>query len=73
MFDYNKETRRTLLFAVTAATLIFGLNVFIVRPLRGFEITVVDYIARIVILIGMILLSINWIKFIKGKRKKNLK
>ena len=69
MFEYNEGTRKLLLWSVTFCILIFALNL-IIRPLRGIEVTAMDHIARIVLLIGIVLLSINWVKFIKKNKNE---
>lgn len=69
MFEYNEGTKKLLLWAMTFCTLIFALNL-VLRPLRGIEVTAMDHIARIVLLIGIVLLSINWVKFIKKNKNK---
>lgn len=67
MFEYNEGTRKLLLLAVTFCELIFALNL-VVRPLKGIEVTAMDHIARIVVLIGAVLLSINWVKYLKKNK-----
>jgi len=69
MFEYNEGTKKLLLWAMTFCTLIFALNL-VLRPLRGIEVTPMDHIARIIVLIGAVLLSINWVKFIKKNKDK---
>ena len=69
MFEYNEGARKLLLWAVTFCILIFALNL-VVRPLKGIEVTTMDHIARIVVLIGAVLLSINWVKYIKKNKDK---
>lgn len=69
MFEYNEGTKKLLLWAMTFCTLIFALNL-VLRPLRGIEVTAMDHIARIVVLIGAVLLSINWVKYIKKNKDK---
>ena len=69
MFEYNEGTKKLLLWAMTSSTLIFALNL-VLRPLRGIEVTPMDHIARIIVLIGAVLLSINWVKFIKKNKDK---
>ena len=72
MFEYNDGTRKLLLWAMTFCTLLFAVNL-ILRPLRGIEVTAMDHIARIVVLIGAVLLSINWVKFIKKNKEEKSK
>lgn len=69
MFEYNEGTRKLLLWSVTFCISLFALNL-ILRPLRGIEVTTMDYVARIVVLIGAVLLSINWFRFIKKNKDK---
>ncbi|MBR6982772.1 MAG: hypothetical protein IKH75_04420 [Ruminococcus sp.] len=69
MFEYNEGTKKLLLWAMTFCTLLFAVNL-ILRPLRGIEVTAMDHIARIVVLIGAVLLSINWFRFIKKNKDK---
>ena len=69
MFEYNEGTKKLILWSVTFCISLFALNL-ILRPLRGIEVTTMDYVARIVVLIGAVLLSINWFKFIKKNKEK---
>lgn len=69
MFEYNEGTKKLILWSVTFCISLFALNL-ILRPLRGIEVTAMDHVARIVVLIGAVLLSINWFKFIKKSKEK---
>ena len=72
MISFQKNDRRKkkcLSITRERKNFFYGLLHF----LRGIEVTAMDHIARIVVLIGAVLLSINWVKFIKKNKEEKSK